>query len=98
MSFLPATISSLQPGFRKVKVRKVFHPKVEILQAPIPMTSDDEDIPFSSICELIIDLPDLVKAQIMKYRRIAQQNRPVRRKIFFRIPTNFGVTNNDDMR
>lgn len=80
-SSLPSTLSSLQPGFRKVKARKVFYPKVEIPQAPIPMTSDDEDIPLSSICELIIDLPDLVKAQIMKYQRIAEQNRPVRRKI-----------------
>lgn len=79
-----ATLSSLQPGFRKVKVtksQKVSHPKVEIPQAPIPMTSDEEDIPLSTICELIIDLPDLVKAQVMKYQRIAEQNRPVRRKI-----------------
>lgn len=45
------------------------------------MTSDDEDIPLSSICELIIDLADLVKSQIMKYQRIAEQNRPVRRKV-----------------
>lgn len=80
-SSLPSTLGSLQPGLRKVKARKIFYPKVEILQAPIPMTSDDQDIPLSSICELIIDLPDLVKAQIMKYQRIAEQNRPVRRKI-----------------
>lgn len=81
LSSLPSTLSSLQPGLRKVKARKIFYPKVEIPQAPIPMTSDDEDIPLSSICELIIDLPDLVKAQIMRYQRIAEQNRPVRRKI-----------------
>lgn len=80
-SSLPSTLGSLQPGLRKVKARKIFYPKVEIPQAPIPMTSDDEDIPLSSIFELIIDLPDLVKAQIMKYQRIAEQNRPVRRKI-----------------
>lgn len=30
LSSLPAALSSLQPGFRKVKARKVFHPKVEI--------------------------------------------------------------------
>lgn len=45
------------------------------------MTSDEENIPLSTICELIIDLPDLVKAQEMKYQRIAEQNRPVRNKI-----------------
>lgn len=44
LSNLPATLSSLQPGFRKVKARKIFYPQVEIPQAPIPMTSDDEDI------------------------------------------------------
>lgn len=81
LSSLPSTLSSLQSGRRKVKARNIFYPKVEIPQAPIPMTSDDEDIPLSSICELIIDLPDLVKAQIMKYQRIAEQNRPVRCKI-----------------
>lgn len=81
LSNLPATLSSLQPGFRKVKARKIFYPKVEIPQAPIPMTSDDEDIPLSSNCELIIDLPDLVMAQIMKYQRITEQNRPLRPKI-----------------
>lgn len=45
------------------------------------MTSDDEDIPLNTICELISTLPELVKAQIMKYQRIAEQNRPTRRKI-----------------
>lgn len=65
----PSTLSSLQPGFRKVKARKIFYPKVEIPQAQTPMTSDDEDIPLSSICELIIDLADLVKAQIMTYQK-----------------------------
>lgn len=97
LSTLPATLNSLQPGFRKVKARKIFYPK-EIPQAPIPMTSDDEDVPLSSICELIIDLPDLVKAQIMNYQRIAEQNRPVTRKNKFRISKNFGFTNNDSGR
>lgn len=45
------------------------------------MTSDDEDIPLSTIYEMIGSLPDLVQAQIMKYQRIAEQNRPTRRKI-----------------
>lgn len=81
---LHSNLGSLQPGFgrnKSVKLPRISHPKVEIPQAPVPMTSDEEDIPLSIICELIRDLPDLVKAQIMKYQRIAEQNRPYRLKI-----------------
>lgn len=77
-------LGSLQPGFRKKKLltgKETSHVRVEIPQSPVPMTSDDEDIPLSTICELISTLPELVKAQIMKYQRIAEQNRPTRRKI-----------------
>lgn len=77
LSSLPSTLSSLQPGLRKVKARKIFYPKVEIPQAPIPMTSDDEDIPLSSICKLIIDLPDLVKAQIINIRELQNKIGPL---------------------
>lgn len=81
---LHSNLGSLQPGFERnnfVKLPRVSHPKVEIPQALVPMTADDEDIPLSKICELIRDLPELVKAQIMKYQRIAEQNRPTRFKI-----------------
>uniref|UniRef100_K1QVZ6 Uncharacterized protein n=1 Tax=Magallana gigas TaxID=29159 RepID=K1QVZ6_MAGGI len=71
----------LQPGLlrkKSTKTHEISHIRVEIPQAPIPMTSDDEDIPLSTICEMIGTLPDLVQAQIMKYQRIAEQNRPTR--------------------
>lgn len=35
-SSLPSTLSSLQPGLRKVKTRKIFYPKVEIPTSPNP--------------------------------------------------------------
>lgn len=81
---LHPNLGFLQPGFGKRKLLKrqeISHIRVEIPPATIPMTSDDEDVPLSTICELIGTLPDLVQAQIMKYQRIAEQNRPIRCKI-----------------
>lgn len=81
---LHPSLRMLQHGLlrkKSTKTHEISHIRVEIPQAPIPMTSDDEDIPLSTICEMIGTLPDLVQAQIMKYQRIAEQNRPTRRKI-----------------
>lgn len=61
-SFRP-NLGMLQHGLRRKKPPKT----QEISQAPIPMTSDDEDIPLSTICEMIGTSPDLVQAQITKH-------------------------------
>lgn len=45
----------LQHAFGKKKLHtrhEISHIRVEIPQVPPPMTSDDKDIPFSTICEM----------------------------------------------
>jgi hypothetical protein len=43
-------------------------------------SSDEEDTFLSEICQRIQNLPDLVQAEIIKYHRLAEEQKPIRRK------------------
>uniref|UniRef100_K1QS91 Uncharacterized protein n=1 Tax=Magallana gigas TaxID=29159 RepID=K1QS91_MAGGI len=59
----------LQHGLRRKKPPKT----QEISQAPIPMTSDDEDIPLSTICEMIGTSPDLDISAVVAGRVVEKE-------------------------
>jgi hypothetical protein len=62
-----------------IKIMPIKHPRVN---PDINVKSvDEEEIELSEICQRIKDLPDLVKAELMKCQRIAENNKPSRQKI-----------------